>query len=374
MTIHSHPLPASDSVDWLITVTRDWREVSVAWERLSADVAAPFQSPAWVSAWFDHAETLGVAQPLVAIGTSRADQQPEIVLPLCLYRRHGLRVVSPPDHGVTDYVRIPAAPEIAQDADRLKSFFAALPSHLPPHDVFQISRFDAKGGVSPDDIFAPGHVAELSMSAWSTTLGQPDHPPPIQRLTRNLRKTVGQAQRSIEKVGKRRVATHWPVTDRAPLDVIWQMRRRRMETKGRSDVVEDGWLELYLRLAESNSEVLSLNATILYAGDAAVAASLGIRSGSSFVAQILTMEPGMADRYSPGMQVALENLAEAERQGVEIYDLSIGDQSYKRRFGCDPRPLWTIVVPRSVSGYAAWAAWRGRHRLRAYRERKNATS
>lgn len=355
----------------MITTTTDWRKGRAALAHVAGEVdAAPFQTSPWVSAWFDHARGLGLADPVVAIGTTRPDQAPEIVLPLCLYRRHGLRIVSPPDHGVSDYFQIPAVSSVAQDAGRMRAFFAALPSDLPPHDIIQISRFDGEGGISPHEIFSAGHVADLQLSAWSLSLGQHDQPP---RMESKLRNMLRRAIRSMEKAGDRRVEHHWPVTDPSLLEAIWAMRGRRLASAGYKDVLDDGWLSFYARLIGSHPDELSLNATILYANDDMVAASMGLRSGRRLVTVVLAMEPGLADRSLPGLQATMESIGEAERQGIETFDLSIGDQGYKRSFGCAPRPLQTIVVPRTATGYAAWAAWRARHLVRVLRKRGRAS-
>ena len=69
----------------------------------------------------------------------------------------------------------------------------------------------------------------------------------------------------------------------------------------------------------------------LHAGDALVAAHLGLRTGTTLHWWLPTYDRGFA-RYSPGLLLLLSLAEEANGAGIDVIDLGKGTERYKRRF------------------------------------------
>lgn len=354
---------------WNVSVEENWRLLRPVWERLQANENySPFQHFEWVSNWYQIAIQHGLGTALVVHGTRGSDNKQEIVVPLFVYRRFGLTIISAPDLGVSDFFRPLTGCTEAFPDGVLADFFETMSRKLPPHDVLSLARIDDSGQVSVRKGFQKKFVRQAPLSAWHLEFDPAEHWTPDQALSKKFRQTLTRKTRRMAENVERQVKHYWPLRDESLLARVMGMRSRNLQDAGRKDVLSGGpWTELYRKLVETQNAELTVNVTELKADGDPVAYVLGVASGAYCVVLIVTMKRGSLDRYSPGVQVAYECIQEARRRGIRTFDLSIGDQPYKKNLGCRPRPLYTIVVPHSAKGTIAWLLWRARHQLRSFR-------
>jgi CelD/BcsL family acetyltransferase involved in cellulose biosynthesis len=103
----------------------------------------------------------------------------------------------------------------------------------------------------------------------------------------------------------------------------------------------------------------------LTAGDEVVATLLGIRNGSRYVMIRISNAGEKWSNCSPGRLIIERTMAALHRDGVREFDFSIGNYTYKRRFGVTRIPLVDL---------SAALSWRGLPyalRDRAARELRN---
>ena len=339
------------------------------WLRLTGTGRSrPFQTYGWVSAWYDTAERLGIAEALIVAGSRRPDHRPEIILPLCRYRRFGTTFVSAPDLGVSDHYRPIASQDLEEEPTAVSDFLVAALEMLPAHDLLLIGKFEGDGPDGRPRLVRDRHLAKMPISAWSLSLSGDQADTAMRRFTPKLRQGLRRKITNMEKTAKRTVKHFWRFEDDEVFESIWNMRADRLEATGRGHAVDrDPWFGFYKDIVGTAGSDLQPYASILYCNDAPVASQFGVIHNNSFFGLLLSFSMGAYDRFSPGLQILLESICELEARGITHFDLSIGDQPYKRRFGCTARPLYEVMIPASRRGSLIWAGWRVKRFLRRYR-------
>lgn len=352
---------------WTISVDKCWRHLRPAWSRLQEHGHhTPFQHFDWISTWYEMATKYGLGTPLIVRGNYDTDTKQEILIPLFLHRKFGLTIISPPDFGVSDFFRPLTNCKEGFANEVLAEFFQTLTPLLPLHDVLTFGRVDDEGQISIRNALPQKFIRPATVNAWHLTFDSDEIRAPEEFLSNKLKKTLKRKTNKMNANMHREVNHYWPLHDEGLLARVMEMRRENLRKTGIEDILKGRpWTGFYEKLLSAQNAGLNLNLTELKANEEPVAYILGVTSGGYYVGLILTMEHGSHDRYSPGTQVAYESMQEAKRCGIHTFDLSIGDQPYKKSFGCSPRPLYTVVVPNSTKGSVAWLLWRARHRLRS---------
>ncbi len=374
-------MSASSSAEWLLTASQagvesDWhidlftdlKAVEDAWLQLTMEGhAGPFQTLGWVSAWYEATARFGLAEPLILTGSRRADGRPDIILPLCRHKRFGCTFITAPDGGVSDLYAPVLSQALANDADGLQSFFQQARKRLPPHDLIFISKLEAaRDGSAP--VLAPSRfLAKLPYSAWCLELKACGAEQAEMLIRTKARRNVRQKINQMNRVAARSVTFHDELSSSDVLDTIWTMRAERFRAIDRPDGLNQSrWRHLYQEVCEGRHGDLKPFSAVLTANGEAVGAQLGIRHKEHFVGTLLSFQMGAYERYSPGLQVVFESVKRLAQEGVTRFDLSVGDQPYKRQLGCMPRPLYELLVPSSLKGAVVWAYWRSKNNLRSH--------
>lgn len=122
----------------------------------------------------------------------------------------------------------------------------------------------------------------------------------------------------------------------------------------------DGVTSAFVRAARRD-EYLALAdralSTIVFDGEHVIAAHLGFVFGN----RLLYHTPVINLEYlaaSPLKLLIHEIMAECDRRNLQVLDLGLGDEAYKRRYANSERPVWNLFIPRTVSGYLAFALLR----------------
>jgi CelD/BcsL family acetyltransferase involved in cellulose biosynthesis len=135
--------------------------------------------------------------------------------------------------------------------------------------------------------------------------------------------------------------------------LIAQKRRRYLQTWGSDGLARPGYLD-YLRgaarLAYPNGPACLF---ALKAGEAVIAANLGLKTGERFSGQFTTYDDGAWAEFSPGALLMNKVVEWCHAAGVRILDFGIGDDRYKASY-CDiDIPLYQAEI--AVSRRARFA-------------------
>ncbi|UWU91875.1 GNAT family N-acetyltransferase [Bradyrhizobium sp. CB1015] len=343
---------ASSASAIAVDVLRDWRHAA---SRLSAGQRTAFQHADWLGAWY---EAFHDVAPLIAVISDAATGKDIAVVPMISHVRRGIRIVEFADLGVSDN----NAPILARDAaldggtadainTALIGALRALPDRL---DLLRLKKMPAEVGGKPNPLVALGRIGSSSLNGNLVVMGDAydGYQAAIKRL---------QMPRCWRVFSRHAGARFEVAADAARahelLDVMDVQQQARMRKLGSPFVLNDESHARFYRevvrrgVAEGHAMV-----SALVCDEGVVATALGIKHGATYFLLRISHAGDQWSSCSPGLLVTERTMAALHAQGVRRFDLSIGNQAYKRRFGAERVPLTDVSV--ALSWRALPYAWR----------------
>lgn len=128
------------------------------------------------------------------------------------------------------------------------------------------------------------------------------------------------------------------------LDRIIAGKRQQLRRTHQYDIFACGWTGALLQsLAEVTEADFGLKLAVLRAGDAIVAAELGLTSGDRHHLWFPIYDTAFA-RYSPGSLMTLATLRAAAEQGIARVDFGPGGEAYKHDFAEPAEPVFEGMI------------------------------
>ncbi|HEX4192313.1 MAG TPA: GNAT family N-acetyltransferase [Stellaceae bacterium] len=349
-----------------ITVFRSFAEAALAWQRTARSCAHyGFQALEWLETW---QQTIGAAEkvaPRIVFVADRAGE-PLLLLPLGIRREKTCRVLRFLGDDPTDY----HAPLIERDfaAQATLAEFATLWARileaLPQIDLIDLRKMPEmiEGALNPmvrlagtarSDIAIatplPASFAEFAKTRSGSFFAQ------------NRRK-----RRQLAALGELtfEIAQNAPARREILQAAFRQKMRRVAETGARDRLARPGYQEFYERAANRRFAAGGLHVSCLRVGEAIVAAHVGLVHAGRYYILMPTFEDGVWAKYSAG-RLLIESLIDwAIAQRLDIFDFTIGDESYKRSWADTEMPLFELRAARSRKGALLLASQLGWQRLR----------
>jgi CelD/BcsL family acetyltransferase involved in cellulose biosynthesis len=305
------------------------------WTRLWQQVphASPFQSPAWLLAWWRH---FGTGAPRVM--TVRSGDALAAVLPLYLLDEASRPKLLPLGIGLSDYIDALIDPACAGGADLLLGAVADLPGwdechlpDLPPGAA--LGRARCPPGLR-DAISAAVPCPVLPLPATGVGLDGAGLDTVIPKKTlRDAR----QAARRSAAVGGATIEAAASDTLPGMLDDLYRLHAARWQTRGAPGVLADPAVRAFHR--DAARALLTRGMLRLYRlhiADRAAAVYYGFASSGRSYAYIGGFDPELP-RLSPGAQIILHAIREAVAEGCAEFHFLRGDESYKYSWGASAR-------------------------------------
>lgn len=305
-------------------------EWSALWRR--APDATPFQSPAWLLAWW---RQFGTGAPRVL--TARAGEALAGVLPLYERDEPGCRKLLPIGIGLSDYLDALVDPAAPAAADRLLAGIADLPDweechlpDLPPGGALAGARCPAGLGEARCES-VPCPVLGLPQSAAALAAVVP-------------RKTLRDARQAASRaaaVGGARIETADGDALAATLDDVFRLHAARWRARGEPGVLGDPAVRAFHReAARALGAAGMLRLYRLRIGGRVAAAYYGFAWRGRSYAYIGGFDPALP-RLSPGAQIMLFAIGEASAEGCAEFHFLRGGEGYKHAWGATDR--WSIA-------------------------------
>ena len=305
-----------------------------------------FQSPAWFDAWFATFQPAGV-ECCVAVIRKAEGGQPLFLLPLVRERRYGLTVLTLPDRGVSDYHSALVSPEFVPDRDTMTRLWGALVAMLPSADILSIERVlpENAARMATVHLMRPSRHAAHALpidADFEAIRERKFDPSTSRRLLKNRRKLEHKGGLEFE------FATG---PDALPaLDHLLEWRRQRFK-----DVNDDNEMAIqrtFYRQLVSQGNLARVGRLCL--GDELVAGCLGLIERNGIHVLVIAYNPQFAN-WAPGLLMVESCIAATEKMGLTVFDLTIGDETYKQLFGADSIGLLDLRQPLSLRGRLALA-------------------
>ncbi|SDH56363.1 Acetyltransferase involved in cellulose biosynthesis, CelD/BcsL family [Bradyrhizobium sp. Rc2d] len=332
----------SSTLGIVVDFVRDWRRAAL---RLNAGHRTAFQHGYWLGAWYEAFHDLA---PLIAVISDAATGKDIALVPMISHLRRGIRVVEFADLGVSDN----NAPILSLDADATdaigKALIDALRAVPDGFDLLRLRKMPAQIGGKPNPLVSLGRIGSSSLNGNLVLIGDDyeDYQASIKRM---------QMPRCWRVFSRHAGARFEIATDVARahelLDVMDLQQQARMRKPGSPFVLNDEThARFYREVARQGVAEGYAVVSALVCDDSIVATSLGVRQGATYYLLRISHAGESWSSCSPGLLVIERTMAALHARGVRRFDLSIGNQDYKRRFGAQKVPLTDVSVALSWRG------------------------
>lgn len=352
ITVEQSENRTSSTAGIAVDFMHDWRQAA---SRLNAGHRTAFQHVDWLRAWyaaFDH------VAPLIAVISDAATGKDIALVPMISHVRRGIRIVEFADLGVSDNNAPILARDAASDPGAANAFNRALIDALRASpdrfDLLRLRKMPAEVCGKPNPLVALGRIGSSSLNGNLVLMGDDygDYQASIKRMQ------MPRCWRVFSRhAGARFEVAADVARARELLDVTDRQQQARMEKLGSRFVLNDEtharfYREVVSRGLAAGHAVVSA----LVCDDGAIATSFGVRQGVTYYLLRISHAGDPWSSCSPGLLVIERTMAALHAQGVRRFDLSIGNQDYKRRFGAERVPLTDVSVALSWRGLPF--AWR----------------
>ncbi|MFK4510569.1 GNAT family N-acetyltransferase [Bradyrhizobium daqingense] len=336
------------AVDFL----RDWRQAAL---RLNVGHRTAFQHDHWLGAWY---AAFGNLAPLIAVISDAATGRDIALVPMISHVRRGIRIVEFADLGVSDNNAPILSRDAALDAAAMraigKALIPALRALPDGFDLLRLRKMPAEIGGKPNPLVSLGRSGSSSLNGNLVLLG--DDYEAYQASIKRM-----QMPRCWRVFTRHAGARFELATDVARahelLDVMDVQQQARMEKLGSPFVLNDETHARFYRDVVGNG-IADGYAVVaaLVCDEGVIGTSFGIRQGATYCLLRISHGGDSWSSCSPGLLVIERTMAALHAKGVRRFDLSIGNQDYKRRFGATRVPLTDVSVALSWRGLPY--AWR----------------
>jgi CelD/BcsL family acetyltransferase involved in cellulose biosynthesis len=301
-------------------------EWTALWRRVPG--VTPFQSPAWLMAWWRH---FGTGAPRVL--TAQAGEGLTGVLPLYELREPGVSKLLPVGIGLSDYIDALVDPAWPEAGDAM---LAAI-TDVPDWDECHLPDLPA-GGVLHSARGPVGLVEERRGGAPCPVLALPDNAAALATIVpRKTLRDVRQGASRAEAAGGVRIEAADEDTLASMLDDLFRLHEARWRSRGEPGVLADPAVQEFHRdAARALGAEGMLRLYRMRIGNAVAAVYYGFARQSRSYAYLGGFDPD-SPRLSPGAQIMRYAIGAAIAEGCAAFDFLRGGESYKYAWGAVDR-------------------------------------
>jgi CelD/BcsL family acetyltransferase involved in cellulose biosynthesis len=296
--------------------------------------------------------TIAIARNMDTLFVALVDAagNPLMLLPLGIERRHGVRILTFLDGGLSDYnspVVFPATRDWREDDVRM--VWRGLQDILPPFDIAILDKMPEWIGDLPNPLLLLG-TSRFPMSGHATTLSGTWDDFAAKRLPR--RRTHRRYRRRLEEHGRLTFEiARTPEQFTTFLDaLIRQKIRHSRETLAIAGFDQPGYRNFVTEATDCLPTPSPIHLSALKSDDTIIAAHWGYVVGSRFYYMIPSYEDGTWRHFAPGHLLTEHLLEWGFAHGIEVFDFGFGDEDYKLEY-CDVViPLHVATIPVTIKG------------------------
>ena len=315
-----------------------------------ADVTA-FQTGDWL-ARVARKLVPAIGRPASVVVRDGQSRRPVLVLPLLKRRWRSLDVVEMIDCRVTDY-NLPVF-------DRAEAARIAADHELPhriercllPYDLLSISKVSRHADMLRR-LFPRARQAPMRMSAHGAALSGSWPEWRARKVAPRVRRYLDKKRRSLARQGTVRFRLETdPVAVAGAFEAMRHFRRLRFAAIGADDIMaDDAVYRFYVETAVAGAAAGAARTYVLYLDGVPAGIASGIVHDGAFLHLLLAYDVERHARRSLGLLCSEDALRSVVESGLEFYDFTIGDHSFKSQLGAVASPL---------SEWHQAGSWRGR--------------
>jgi CelD/BcsL family acetyltransferase involved in cellulose biosynthesis len=346
------------SVDFDITaISSQWRELE------SHGGLTPFQAQAWLLPWYRIVAPVFGISPIFVTVRDVISGRTMMLLPLCLRREHGIVTIKFPDCGVSDYNAPLLAPHFEPNEDDFAALWKDISRALPRADLISFDKMPERIGDRLNPMVRLAGSRQMRVRAWGFALPKcrAEYNKSLKytvrkRLRRNLRKFEIEAPVRFLRAKSEAQA-------REIFEVLRHQRRQRCAELGRYDILSDPAFSLfYDSVVFENWPKRFGVLSAMMVGKEFAATLFALSHRGHYLVLIHCFEPGRWDPHSPGIAAIDSAITDQIEDGATYFDLTTGNETYKRQFGVTEHFLYSCEQGLSPLGWA-WVAMRSARRF-----------
>jgi CelD/BcsL family acetyltransferase involved in cellulose biosynthesis len=317
-----------------------------------------FQHPVWLDSLYGKLAPAAAAKRLVVVVRHRTSGVLAAVLPLLRVRRGPVRTIEFADLRVSDYLAPVCSAKVFSDLLQDEAACLEIRRLVRPFDLLRMNKLP-DGMLPIESLLAAPLRTSMDTNAYSTVLTAPFEQWRINALGRSYQKELAKKWRQIEKKG----ALTFSSSDDsasviAAMEVMKKFRGPRFQAQGDGDLLQrpeyfDFYSDVAIRGLGSFVRLYSMKM-----GDDVIAAVLGLCHRNSFLIIMSAFDIAGYRSQSIGALMFERVARDCIERGDQILDFTIGDEPYKKLFGAQPSPMWSVTQAGSAAGTVALFALR----------------
>jgi len=304
----------------------------------SRSTATAFQHPLWLQNVCTGLVEPSGARPFIITGRRRHDGRLLFVIPMMRRRYAGFTLVDAPDLGVSDYNCV------VIDRD-----FAAA---LPVDETVRAQVQAAIGGLTlarmrkvRADALAEAKLLgraynPMNFHAHQMRLQVPAADWRLRSYDPHFRRYLEGKTKRLSKKGLIRLEE---LEDRTRIRHAFELMRSFRKGRWKTDLLNDRiYFEFYVNIASTGCASKLSRTYLLSVGEKPVAALFGLAHDKRFMFLLLGFTPEDFRNHSLGLILLDRTIEDCIGRGDTIFDLTIGDEMYKRDFASETIPIVTV--------------------------------
>ncbi len=344
-----------DDLQYRVSIYQNLYDCAVAWRLFEQTaIATAFQQHAWLSAWMATVGKARQVEPRIVL-VRDPDGELVMILPFAIERAMGVSTLVWLAQDEADYHGPLIHPKWNSQTPRkeLGRILNVVASSIPSADAFSLTKTLAEIDGVKNPLGLLPHVAHPS-SGHAISLDHDDFEVFYASLrSKSTRKRDRQRRRRLDESGD--VAFTIPTTradQHAMLDAILQQKSVWLNERGITDPFGSDEVKAFLHgLIDDHTARSSLHLSALTLDGDVIAGNVGFVRGDRFYAVIGSVTEGEASRHSPGTIHLHELLRWCFANNISAFDLTVGDEGYKKDW-CDAhQDLIDIRISLTLAGY-----------------------
>ncbi len=339
---------------YLVSVDFDLTAVSPQWRELeSTGGLTPFQTQAWLLSWYQIVAPALNIFPIFVTVRDRASGRPMMLLPLCLKRKLGVARITFPDCGLSDYNAPLLSPGFQPSEAEFEELWNDISRALPRADLISFEKMPEFVAERPNPMVRLSSTKCMRLRAWGFEL--PNTRSAYDKSLRtNIRTELRRRRRKLEGEGPVRfVRAQSEAQGREIFEMLRRQQKARFTQLGRPNILDSA---LYLRFYKSvifdswNKRFSLLSALLVH--DQVVATAFALNHQHHYLLLMHSFEPGHWHTKSPGILLLDNTITNQIESGGTYFDLTVGNEVYKRKFGVTGHLLHSRIQGLSAIGWA----------------------
>ena len=319
----------------LLRHAEDCRSLGVEWNDLyeRCAEATPFQRPAWLLAWVDAFSPHDLLMLAVRDGDDLVG-----IAPLLIYPRDGKRMLAFAGGGVSDYLGLLCERSREEEIVQAVLEWADACSNW---DVLELTDIPSNSQLLSLPMFQ-SHTYEhdsVSILHLPTNGGKLLH-----AFSKRQRANLRNAASRLQRAGGGRIETATPETLSVFLNDLFRLHTTRWSHSGQPGVLHDeNTRNFHRRCAPALLAQRALQIHRLRIEDKTVAIIYSLRDRGTVFCHVQGFDLSYAF-LSPGTQLMLAVIEEAQKQGFRKFDFLRGQEAYKQHWRAQPQPTYRIAI------------------------------